>query len=104
MARGSWNGVGVEDATVRSMFTREYLLASDWYHERLARQQRNEIRLLERHEKYLNERAQHVDANSEPANVIAERVGWLKRERARISSADYVQSLLGTLGADAITE
>jgi hypothetical protein len=96
--------VGVEDEKVRSMFSKEYLLGSEWYQARLERQQRNEIRLLQRHAKYLADRAQHVDANSEAAGVIAERRGWVNRELERVSGPDYVRSLHGTLGADAIAD
>jgi phosphoenolpyruvate carboxykinase (diphosphate) len=39
MAEGSSQGRGVDDPDVRRMFTREYLMASDWYCERLRAKQ-----------------------------------------------------------------
>ena len=46
---GSWQGKGVEDAEVRRMFTREYLMASDWYRERLRAKQTRDVALWTRH-------------------------------------------------------
>ena len=37
MAHGQYEGKGVEDPAVRRLFTREYLLESDWYAERCGR-------------------------------------------------------------------
>ena len=35
MAEGSYEGKGVENEEIRSMFSKDYLLSSDWYKERL---------------------------------------------------------------------
>jgi hypothetical protein len=104
MAKGTWNGVGVDDPALRSMFTREHLLSSEWYQLRLARQQRNELRLLKRHEEYLHHRNEQVAGSPEAGERVADCVQWVHGERARVSAADYIQSLVGTIGADAITE
>ena len=44
MAHGHWHGHDITSPEVRKMFTREYLVASDWYHERLAHKQQRDIK------------------------------------------------------------
>src|SRR6185369_11692705 len=49
MADGSYQGKGVENVDVRGLFTREYLMESDWYGERLCTEQARDIALWTRH-------------------------------------------------------
>ncbi|MCX6625293.1 MAG: hypothetical protein NTY38_30380, partial [Acidobacteria bacterium] len=49
MACDQWHGKGVNDPEVRAMFTREALLSSDWYQERLRVKQERDIALWQRH-------------------------------------------------------
>src|SRR5665213_843606 len=49
MAYGNCEGKTERDPAVRRLFTRESLLASDWYRERLVTKQRRDIALWERH-------------------------------------------------------
>jgi len=101
MATGSYEGKDVHHAEIRAMFTREALLASDWYRERLEVKQERDIRLWERHVAYLTgftNRASHQDMVSRldiPARLenATAKLDWLK-------SKDYLQSLQGTIGAD----
>ena len=55
MAHGDFEGRTAADPTIRAMFTREALLASDWYAERLTVKQRRDIALWERHVRSLTE-------------------------------------------------
>ncbi|MDO9239920.1 MAG: hypothetical protein Q7U30_07890, partial [Methylicorpusculum sp.] len=45
MAEGQYEGKTIDDPTIRSMFTRDYLLASDWYQERLEIKQQRDLQL-----------------------------------------------------------
>jgi hypothetical protein len=54
MARDQWEGRGLDHPDVRGMFTRDYLLASDWYAARLAAKQQVDRALWRRHVEYLN--------------------------------------------------
>ncbi|HUW51527.1 MAG TPA: hypothetical protein VMV75_10990 [Sulfuricella sp.] len=101
MATGSYGGQDVHDPAIRAMFSRNALLASDWYRERLETKQAREIALWQRHIDYLSTfavRASHQDmverldiqARQESAKA---RLEWVK-------SAAYMQSLQGTIGAD----
>ncbi|MEO8373182.1 MAG: hypothetical protein ABI806_28615, partial [Candidatus Solibacter sp.] len=45
MANGQYEGKGVEDVAVRRLFTREYLMQSEWYAERLRAKQSRDVAL-----------------------------------------------------------
>ncbi len=49
MAHGSYEGKGVDAPEIRGLFTREAMLASDWYRERLRVKQARDIALWKRH-------------------------------------------------------
>ena len=49
MAHGSYQGMTLEDPRLRAQFTREALLSSDWYAQRLHAQQRKDAELWQRH-------------------------------------------------------
>lgn len=104
MVHGHWNGMTAESPEFRRMFTREHLLASDWYQERLARQQRIDLKLLDRHEHYLTKRMRQLDVDPASRAACEAKLVWLKRERERVGSASYRASLVGTIGVDAIAE
>ena len=55
MARGSYEGKTASDPEIRALFTREALLASDWYRERLAMKQQRDVALWARHTRSLRE-------------------------------------------------
>ena len=77
MAHGHYEGKDANHPEVRALFTREALLASDWYHERLAVKQQRDMALWERHARSLTEflaRAGHRDE--------AERLGIARPARA----------------------
>ena len=86
MAHGHCENKGIDDPSIRALFTREALLASDWYAERLAVKQKRDIALWRRHVASLN--AAGLDSQA------------AKAELARVSSAAYLAELRGTIGAD----
>ena len=61
-----FEGKDASDPAIRALFTREALLASDWYHERLAIKQQRDIALWERH-------VAEPRASSSPAPATATR-------------------------------
>lgn len=101
MAKGDWNGHNASSPEVRSLFTRDYLLSSDWYRARLETKQQRELALFERHlaslENY-GELSHHGDAAIELG--LAEKLEFVKAELRRIRDAGYVDRLVGTIGAD----
>jgi hypothetical protein len=81
------------------MFDRASMLQSDWYRERLAVKQQRDIALWKRHAVALEAfRTREQGPDSEVD--IEERGALIERELKRVSSADYIQELVGTIGAD----
>ena len=101
MARGNYEGKTEHDPSVRRLFTRESLLASEWYHERLAMKQRRDIALWERHRDYLDAYLKER-LNAEPAELesIVSRQQVVADELARVQRPEYLTELIGTLGAE----
>jgi hypothetical protein len=103
MRNDSWNGKTLADAEFRKLFSRESLLASDWYAARLAAKQKADRTLWRRHVDYLGaflRKPSHTD--------VAETLGiGTKLTNARktleeIESPAYLEKLHGTLGADPV--
>ena len=101
MASGEYQGKDAHHPEIRAMFTRDYLLQSDWYRERLEIKQERDTALWRRHVHSLQ---QFLDLPNYADQ--AERLGiqdLLQQARARlerVQSVDYLQELVGTIGAD----
>ncbi len=103
MAYGQYEGKDAGHPEIRALFTRDALLASDWYRERLAIKQKRDVALWERHVRSLTEflaRAGHRDEAERLG--IAGRLERARAELERVTSPDYRGSLVGTIGADPI--
>ena len=74
MLNDEWEGKGLDHPEFRKLFTRENLLASDWYAARLAAKQKVDRTLWKRHVEYLNaflRKPSHAD--------VAENLGIAER-------------------------
>ncbi len=101
MACGQWEGKTEHDPEVRKLFTKESLLASDWYRERLVTKQRRDLTMWERHRDYLDGYLKNrPSAEAAMLEAIGRRQKIVAAEIERIWRADYVDSLVGTLGAE----
>ena len=89
MAHGSYEGLGVDASEIRGLFSREAMLASAWYRERLVVKQERDVALWTRHVAAL-----------EAARIDGSRLEEARRQLARVSSTDYLRELEGTIGAD----
>lgn len=101
MAEGSWNGKTAHDPEFRAMFTREAVLGSEWYQDRLRMRQQREVALQQRHiaalEAVINDqRCGDVVADLD----LSDRLADARTELAKVSSPAYLDSLQGTVGAD----
>ena len=98
MAYGEYEGMRESDPCLLKMFTRESLLASDWYQDRLRAKQSIDIALWTRHAAALHEfvnsgmPALQVDCNS--------RLDTVCKQIKRVKSDQYLCELVGTIGAD----
>jgi hypothetical protein len=101
MATGHYEGKDVSHPEIRGMFTREALLASDWYQERLSIKQQRDVALWQRHEENLQRflERQNLLAEAEREHY-AGLLEQARKEQAYVSGAQYLNDLSGTLGAD----
>ncbi len=98
MAEGSYQGKSVEDAAVRRMFTREYLMASAWYRERLRAKQTRDVALWTRHVRAIEE-FRDSEAVFEGFDIES-RLADSRQQLARVSAPEHLSELEGTIGAD----
>jgi hypothetical protein len=103
MAHGHYKGRGAGDPSIRGLFTREALLASDWYQERLAVKQHRDIALWERHVRSLGEFLASPGHRDEARRLgITGRLTHARAELERVSAPEYLRALVGTIGADPV--
>jgi hypothetical protein len=101
MATGKYNGKDAHHPDFRAMFTRESLLASDWYRERLEIKQQRDIALWQRHCASLEQfMADDKYADEAQRLGISERLAWARNRLEQVQADSYLQDLVGTLGAD----
>ncbi len=103
MAKGSFGGMTAHSPEIRAMFTRETLLASDWYRARLRTKQQRDILLWKRHVAYLDQFLKRSNHQAEAKRLkIDDRRQRAIAEQNRVSGIGYLAELEGTLGADPI--
>jgi hypothetical protein len=101
MAYGEYEGKTAHDSEVRDLFTREALLASDWYAERLETQQVRDTALWDRHVNYLSTFLRKRGGAGVVEDLgLRERLAAAKAELKRVKDKQYPSTLIGTLGAD----
>ncbi len=104
MATGEYEGKDAHHPEIRVLFSRDYLLASDWYRERLEVKQARDIALWRRHvhnlKRFLNLDS-HADV-AEKLNIEA-RLKMAEEMLEKVQSPDYVEWLAGTIGADPLS-
>ena len=83
------------------MFTRESLLASDWYRERLRAKQARDVALWSRHIAALEA---FVAGPGSPQFDVRERLQEARAQMERVSAMAYRAELVGTIGADPFTD
>ena len=104
MLHDAWEGRTLEHPEVRRLFTRENLLASEWYAARLKAKQALDCRLWRRHAEYLDKFLKRPSHGDEAARLgIAARLAHARQKFSEVEAADYWQRLAGTLGAEPIT-
>lgn len=100
MAEGQYQGMDLAHPQIRRLFTREALLASDWYQERLTIKQQRDIARYQRHVRYLDGFLAEANSRCEPDRVA--RCEQARAELARVSAPAYLTSLWGGLDADGV--
>jgi hypothetical protein len=101
MATGEYKGMDVHHPDIRVMFTRNYLVASGWYKERLEIRQQRDIGLWQRHIGNLEQFLALPGYEDEAARLqIAERLELARQKLHKVQQAEYLDTLAGTIGAD----
>jgi len=103
MLNGECEGKGLDDLEFRKMFTRESLLASDWYAARLAAKQKIDRQLWRRHVDYLDKFLKRTSHADEAARLhIPHRLVRARKTLEEVETPAYLEKLRGTLGAEPI--
>ena len=101
MAYNHYEGKTISDPAVRDMFTREYLLASDWYQQRLEIKQQRDYALWLRHRDRIMQRLNEMEqTDPDTSSELTIKLEETERMLSLISHPDYLEHLQGTLGAD----
>ena len=105
MMNGDYECEGIDSPKVRELFTREAMLQSDWYAERLQSQQTHDIAMWKTSVEYLKNFLQR-DSHSGVAKRldIETRLTEAKAELDKVSSKKYLEALVGTLGRQPIAD
>lgn len=96
MAYGKYEGMSESDPRFRKLFTRESLLESAWYRDRLRAAQRQDVELWKRHECAL-ETFLKSGPSASGMNWYA-RLAAARAQLARVTSDAYLEELAGTIG------
>jgi hypothetical protein len=100
LAFGSHDGTTAHDPEVRKLFTRESLLASDWYRQRLETKQRRDAALWRRHREYLLAfLARPTYADEAQRLDIDRRLALAEAELGKVTAPEYLAELAGAIGA-----
>jgi hypothetical protein len=101
MAEGSYEGKDVHHPDIRALFDRDAMLASDWYKQRLATRQAQDVALWHRHCEYLEEfLRRRPDTHWREDLALEARLEQVRRMVLEAGSPEYLELLVGTLGTD----
>jgi len=101
MAHGQYEGKDISDPGLRRLFDREYVINSDWYKERLNTKQQNDIAFYANRVDYLESFKNDPDnAGLLPELDIEEKLKNAREKLDEVQTAEYLDSLVGTIGAD----
>jgi hypothetical protein len=94
-----FEGKDLNHPDIRALFTRDHVLASDWYQARLEAKQQHDIALWQRHVEYLARFLARPNYGDEAARLgIAARLAAAKQTLADVTAPAYRERLRGTIG------
>jgi hypothetical protein len=101
MRDGAFEGKGLGDPGLRALFSRDRVLASDWYQERLRARQRGEVRSWQRHGQYLERFLAKPGYADEAERLgVRQRLSHARVMLERAKQPEYLDRLVGSLGAE----
>jgi len=101
MAHGDYEGKDAHHPDIRNMFDRDEVMKSDWYLQRLKTKQQRDMTLWQRHIDYLSDYLEQ-ESHADEANRLdlSVRLNLANQTLEKVSSPEYLEQLMGTLGAD----
>ncbi|WFB34791.1 hypothetical protein P3T73_11530 [Kiritimatiellota bacterium B12222] len=102
MAYGEFEGKNLHDEDIRSLFSLESVLESDWYQERIEAKVKLEIQSLEKQAVYLHHymNKEHPDNTTRLSIATQLEQVSAQLEKLRTNPASYREKLVGTLACD----
>ncbi len=101
MAEGSYEGKDANHPDIRRLFERDYVLASDWYHERLERYRDRELDYLAKSAAYLS---RFIGERGEADSLVVRRakaeLGRVDERRELLRTKSYLEGIKGSIGLD----
>ena len=99
MAHGDFEGKKITDPEVRNLFTRESLLSSEWYQQRLVTKKHRDVEHWRAFEQRLGDHMQ-LHPGTAAELQLSDRLQRARERREQAESVGYESQLVGTLGAD----
>ena len=101
MRDGQFEGKGLDHPDIRSLFSREVLLTSDWYQERLKTQQAQDVRRWQARVRYLEQFVSKQSYSDEVERLgLRQRLSEARVRLDQVKHRDYLESLRGTIGGE----
>ena len=108
MAKGEYEGMTLESPEFRAMWTRDNIIKSDWYKERLTTFQEKEATRLARGVEYLESFVQgpdRIEGDWKGKQMVEDlklhdRIADTKKALDKVKSPEYVKFIEGSLGVD----
>jgi len=101
MAYGEYEGKDISDPELRKLFERETIIHSKWYQDRLERKQQIDIQFYEDQIHYMESfMANKMNADWNKELDMEDRYKKAQEDLVLVKSNEYLQSLVGTIGAD----
>lgn len=103
MAKGHYEGKTLNDPSIRALFTRESVVNSDWYAQRLTVRRDRDAALQDRLARELEAFLTMPEYADEAARLgLADRLSAVKTRQKNLTSPDAISQLRGTIGADVL--
>jgi hypothetical protein len=101
MRDGTYEGRTLADPEIRGLFSREELLTSDWYEDRLKAKQTIEIKRWRKQVAYLEKFLARPTYAGEAARLgVRDRLSEARVRLEQVKGRDFLENLRGTIGAE----
>ncbi len=105
MVHGNFEGKDLNHSDIRVLFSKDTLMNSEWYQERLKNQQEFDIALIQRKIEALTQFLQKPVYQEEAERMnIQEKLEDAKKHLSYVHSEAYLKTLSGTIGKDPSTK